>query len=422
MLSPFTIAPTRADGNDRPEGYDQAEQLNRHAADDQLNGHDQLDGHSTTALWESPVLSRDSRFRSRARMAVSGSAMAPVLGLPGESASADLSDCPLHPEPVEPVLAAVKALIRRAQVAPYDVARRRGDLKNVLVTVSQTGAMMLQLVLRSEKPLDRIREHLPALLTAHPEVTTVTANIHPDHTALLTGDREIHLAGAESLAMPTGDVVLHARPGSFVQTNTAAAGELYRTVARWVLETVEQGPGTSAAVTSPTSATANAPLRIWDLYCGLGGFALHIVSALAGRDLSRPVEITGVEVSAEAIDGARESAAMLTRHAAPVTLTFLTDDATAWAQRTAEQDGAPDLLVVNPPRRGIGPELADWVDASGIRRLVYSSCNPASLVRDLQRMPSLRIVRARYVDMFPHTEHAEVVVMLERRDPSQEQR
>jgi 23S rRNA (uracil747-C5)-methyltransferase len=69
---------------------------------------------------------------------------------------------------------------------------------------------------------------------------------------------------------------------------------------------------------------------------------------------------------------------------------------------------------VNPPRRGIGPELAEWLEASAVPHVVYSSCNAASLAHDLAGMPSLRVKRARVLDMFPQTKHFEVVTLLER--------
>ena len=71
-------------------------------------------------------------------------------------------------------------------------------------------------------------------------------------------------------------------------------------------------------------------------------------------------------------------------------------------------------MIVNPPRRGISAELAAWIEASGVPDVVYSSCNPRTLARDLAAMPSYRIDRARLVDMFPHTRHDEVVVRLTR--------
>lgn len=381
-----------------------------------------------SAVWSPPISGAESGFRSRARMAVSGTAQHPVLGLPGQAEGADLSDCPLYPEGVEQVLRAATALIRRAQVPPYDVAKRRGEIKNVLVTASPEGEHALRLVLRSQRALPRIREHLPRLLEQDPSVVMVTANIHPEHTTRLEGPEEIHLAGAASLPLRTGDVTLRARPQSFLQTNTEVAGELYRQGAAWARDIAAER----------TAAQHDAdPLRVWDLYCGLGGFALHLARALPGA------EVTGVEVSAQAIDGAREAAQDLaaagpgrgsgpagaaaqdpaTPDAATIATSgtsvpprFLAADATAWAiEQAAGPVGSPDLVVVNPPRRGIGPELAEWLEASGVRDVLYSSCNPATLATDLARMPSLEIRAGRYVDMFPHTEHAEVIVRLQRR-------
>lgn len=345
------------------------------------------------AEWSAPLVGAESGFRARGKMAVAGTAQEPRLTLPGQAAGTDLCDCPLYPPGVEEVLEGAKALIRRAQVPPYDVARRRGEIKNVLVTASPDGEHVLRLVLRSEKALDRVREHLPALFAAHPSVVSVSANIHPEHTTAVEGDREIPLAGAASIAVRTGDVTLFARPRSFLQTHTEVAGQLYRQAASWVAEIVAEQGG--------------AP-RLWDLYCGLGGFALH--AALAAPT----AQVTGVEVSPEAIDGAREAAA-----AQHLEARFLAADATSWAiEEAAGAEGPPEIVIVNPPRRGLGERLATWLEGSGVRDVLYSSCNPATLATDLASMPSLRITAGRFVDMFPHTQHAEVIVRLRRSDPT----
>ena len=115
--------------------------------------------------------------------------------------------------------------------------------------------------------------------------------------------------------------------------------------------------------------------------------------------------IVGVEISADAIDSARRSAAE-----AGIDAEFIAADAGAWAM---SQSSLPNAVVVNPPRRGIG-QLAEWLENSTIERVLYSSCNPASLARDLARMPSLRPTRGRLFDMFPHTGHAEVLTLLTR--------
>ena len=163
------------------------------------------------------------------------------------------------------------------------------------------------------------------------------------------------------------------------QTNTFVAEALYEQARAWV-----DG--------LPDVRTA------WDLYCGVGGFALHL--AAPGR------AVLGVEISADAITAASATAAELGLPAE-----FVAADATAYVLGA---DGAPDLVVVNPPRRGIGPDLAGWLEQSGVRHVVYSSCNANSLARDLALMPSLRAVEARVLDMFPHTTHYEVLVLLSR--------
>ncbi len=115
-----------------------------------------------------------------------------------------------------------------------------------------------------------------------------------------------------------------------------------------------------------------------------------------------------METSDEAIVAAR-AAASGQNHSG--TVAFVTGDAT-----THVPDGpTPDLVVVNPPRRGIGPDLAAWLESAPATHVVYSSCHLGSLARDLEAMPSLRATQARVFDMFPQTTHLETAALLERR-------
>ena len=145
------------------------------------------------------------------------------------------------------------------------------------------------------------------------------------------------------------------------------------------------------------SANGIAPASVWDLYCGGGGFALHL--AAPGRS------VVGVEVSEQAIEAAQQTAREI-----GVDAGFVPGDAAAFAMSS---DSAPELVVANPPRRGI-VGLAAWLEASAARHVLYSSCNAESLGRDLARMPSFRPVSARLLDMFPNTPHHEVLVLLSR--------
>jgi 23S rRNA (uracil747-C5)-methyltransferase len=330
-------------------------------------------------VWLDPVVGSERGFRTKAKMVVGGSVASPTLGiLSPEGTGVDLAECPLYPAALAVAFAPLTEFVTRANIEPYSVPQRRGELKNILVTVAPSGELMVRFVLRSTESLPRIRKHLPWLQAALPQMTVASANLLPEHRAVVEGEQEILLTDANSLTMAVNGIDLYLQPQSFFQTNTDVATALYRQAAEWV--------------------DRAAPRTVWDLYCGVGGFALHV--AADGRD------VTGVEVSGAAVESARRSAAAL-----GVQATFIAADATEWA---LAQSSAPNLVIVNPPRRGIGDALADWLEASGVRTVVYSSCNSESLARDLARMPSLRPVEGRLLDMFPHTDHYEVAVLLTR--------
>lgn len=355
-----------------PRPYDdQVAALQAHCAD--------LLSSQPDLVWLPPYASAESGFRNKAKMVVTGTASAPTLGILGEGAvGVDLRDCGLHLDAIQVALPVLAEFITRADLTPYDVATRRGELKFVLVTASPDGDLMVRFVTRSQEPVTRLRKHLPWLREALTGLVVVSVNLQPEHKAVLEGDQEILLTDVATLTMRVNGLDLLLRPQSFFQTNTEVAAALYRDATAWINEL--------------------APASVWDLYCGVGGFALH--AAAPGRT------VIGVETSAEAVAGAQQSA-----RRADVTAHFVAGDATAFA-RGAEL--VPDLVVVNPPRRGISAELAAWLDGSAATHVLYSSCNPESLARDLAAMPGFGAVRARLFDMFPHTAHAEVLVLLER--------
>ncbi len=337
------------------------------------------------APWEPPVASAQLGFRNKAKMVVSGSVDDPTLGIlrvdrEGAGGGTDLRDCPLHTAGIRAALPVLAEFVRTAALAPYDIPARRGELKHLLVTESPDGELMVRFVLRSQEPVARIRKHLPALRAALPAMVVASVNLQPEHKAVLEGEREIVLTEQETLRMRVAGLDLHLRPQSFFQTNTVMAAELYERARAWTADL--------------------APTSVWDLYCGVGGFALSLAR--------RGVAVTGIEVSREAV----ASASLTAAEAGLPDVRFEAGDATAYAVGSASP---PDLVVVNPPRRGIGPELSGWLEASGVGHVLYSSCNAVTLANDLAAMPSLQPVRGQLLDMFPNTGHYEVLTLLERR-------
>lgn len=331
--------------------------------------------------WLPPGASSESGYRNKAKMVVGGTTAAPTLGiLDATGHGVDLRRCGIIAPGIRAAFTALTGFITTAGLTPYDVPTRRGELKNLVVTESPAGELMVRFVLRSREALPRIRKHLPALRAALPQAVVVSVNLLPEHRAVVEGDAEIVLTEQQTLTMQLGGVDLHLRPQGFFQTNTAVAAALYAQATRW-LEDV-------------------APSSVWDLYCGVGGFALH--AARPGRT------VVGIETSEAAVAAADRSR----RDAGLTDVRFVADDATSYALGAG---AAPELVIVNPPRRGIGPRLARWLEESGVRHVLYSSCNVTSLARDLAAMPSLAPVRGQVLDMFPQTPHAEVLLQLARR-------
>lgn len=381
-----------------------------------------LAGQVEMAAWLEPFASAPSHFRNKAKLAVSGTTHAPVLGLVDRfDNGTDLTSCLLHVNEIKAALAPLTRAITRMGLQPYSIVKRRGELKHVLITASANGQLMVRFVLRSTAQLPAIRKGAPRLQSELPGLRVLSVNIQPRPAAILEGEREIILSQDSTLDMPLylpelgGDgVVVNNKksvlplvlpPQSFFQTNSDVAAGLYAQARAWARDyaggqagALTGEPGAGRAHSDATQSSQS----IWDLYCGVGGFALALAQPGA--------QVLGVEVSAPAIDGARAAAAQLSLTSPQVR--FEAGDASVLdASGQVYGHDKPDLLVVNPPRRGIG-ELAASIEDSGIRRVLYSSCNPASLTKDLEVMSSYRVRRARLFDMFPHTNHAEVLVEL----------
>lgn len=332
--------------------------------------------------WLEAATGPEQGFRNKAKLVVGGRPGRPTLGiLDGHGRGVDLRRCGLYERPLADALEPLAGFVADLGLLPYDIRERTGELKYLIVTAAPDGRLMVRFVLRSTTHLTRIRRSLGRLRQVLPHLAVVSANLHPEHKAVLEGDTEVVLTRAGHLPFPLPGVTLQLSPRSFFQTNTAMAVQLYAQARDWVDEAV--------------------PAGLWDLYCGVGGFALHV--AAPGR------RVTGFELTPEAITAARRAARQLPPGIAR-SIRFEAADATG----DATTGPAPELVIVNPPRRGLGAGLCSRLEASRTRHLLYSSCNLETLARDLTAMPSLRPVRARVFDMFPHTAHQEVLVQLER--------
>ena len=329
--------------------------------------------------WEAPFVGPESGFRNKAKLVIAGTRSSPTFGiLDGDRRGVDLRDCGLYEPALAEALYPLTTVVADLGLVPYDVSARSGEAKHLVVTVSPDGELMVRFVLRSPGQLPRIREGMDSLRSV-PGVRVVSVNIQPEHKAILEGEQEIVLTEEESLTMRLDEIAFRLRPRSFFQTNSVVAAGLYRQARDWVTEV--------------------DPASVLDLYCGVGGFALNAALAKGAR----PRRVEGVEVAPDAVASARAAAADL-----DVDAHFRVGDASAL------EDVRADLVVVNPPRRGIGAGLCSAIEDAGPAHVIYSSCNATSLARDLAALPGYRVERARLFDMFPQTRHHEVAVRLAR--------
>ncbi|HHR6130155.1 TPA: 23S rRNA (uracil(747)-C(5))-methyltransferase RlmC [Providencia alcalifaciens] len=335
-----------------------------------------------SSLFLTPVKGPFEGFRNKAKMVVSGSVEKPILGIVNRDGGAvSLTACPLYPSEFSQVFAQLIPFIARAGLTPYNIERKRGELKYILLTQSwHTKQFMLRFVLRSDKKIAQLQKALPWLQEKLPQLAVITANIQPVHMAILEGEQEIMFTEQHVLRDEFNQVPLFIRPQSFFQTNPIVASQLYQTAREWVKE---------LNITS-----------LWDLFCGVGGFGLHCAD--------KTIKLTGIEISAPAIECARQSAQELgLQH-----VEFQALDSTSFA--TSRQD-IPDLVLVNPPRRGIGKNLCNYLSDMYPEYILYSSCNAQTMAQDFELLSGYDVCKVQLFDMFPHTAHYEVLSLLKRK-------
>ena len=164
------------------------------------------------------------------------------------------------------------------------------------------------------------------------------------------------------------------------------ASQLYKTAQEWVKDLPIQ--------------------HCWDLFCGVGGFGLHCANALQVKNPS--VSLTGIEISASAIASATKSAEKLGLN----NITFASLDSAQFAIHSSETQNRPDLVIVNPPRRGIGQVLSEYLNELAPPYVIYSSCNAQTMAKDFEAFTNYSLCKVQLFDMFPHTAHYEVLTLL----------
>lgn len=292
----------------------------------------------------------------------------------------DTRACLLQPAAGNRILGFVREAMRASGYPPYGLRSHEGFWRFLMLRHSVAhDRWLVNLITAAEAP-EALGPLAERLLEAFPEVAGVVNNVSTRRAGIAVGEYEIPLRGESRLLERIGPYEFEVSANSFFQTNTRGAAHLYRIVADFARLTGKE--------------------RVIDLYSGTGTIAVFL-SGMAQ-------EVVGLEIAASAVEDARRNAL---RNGVG-NCRFVEGD----IRRSFESAGeGGQVLIVDPPRDGMHREVLERVHRAGAQRIVYVSCNPATLARDLTVLSeTYRICEVQPLDMFPHTWHIESVARLER--------
>lgn len=300
----------------------------------------------------------------------------------------DAEDCLLQPLAATRLREAFKLWMERYQVPAYDERVHGGLIRHFYVRVNQRGQSLCAVIANGTDLLHQ-EELVQALRRAEPDLAGVVLSVNQEKTNVILGKTQRCLWGRDYLEDTLCGLTFRLSVPSFYQVNREQAEVLY---------------GRALAFAGLTGRET-----VLDLYCGIGTITL-VMARQAGRAI-------GAEVIPAAVEDAKANAA----RNGVTNAEFLCADAAQAAQTLADRGLRPDVICVDPPRKGLAPAVIDAIVQMAPQRLVYVSCDPATLARDVKRMEEQGYVlqRAEAVDLFPRTAHVETVCLLSKLNTKQ---
>lgn len=313
-------------------------------------------------------------------------------------------DCFLGVEENKQILQVVRAYMERFGITPYDEEDHRGLVRHVLIRKGfRTGELMVCLVINGEtlpheewlveelvREIDDPKNDLSGTesSSSDPEkdrghIVSISYNINMEKTNVILGHKVVDLYGPGYITDYIGAIRYQISPLSFYQVNPVQTEKLYGTALEYAGLTGEEA--------------------VWDLYCGIGTISLFLAQ--------RAKKVYGVEIVPAAIEDARRNAEL---NGIENVEFFVgkAEEVLPWAYR--ERGAYADVVVVDPPRKGCDKVCLDTIVEMGAERVVYVSCDPATLARDVKYLgeKGYEVVKGRGCDMFPGTGHVETVCLL----------
>ena len=294
--------------------------------------------------------------------------------------------CLIQHERNDDAVLAAKRIARELGIEAYDETSHSGWLRHVVAKVSFASGEMMLVLVGMTRSVDGLDAYVARLRDELPHVVSICLNVNPDRTSAVFGRETATLWGADVIFDSIGGIRFAISARSFYQVNPVQTELLYGKALEY--------------------AALEGGETVIDAYCGIGTISLFL--ARAAR------QVYGVELIPDAVEDARANARLNDIDNADFAVGRAEVVLPAWR----EQGIDADVIVVDPPRKGCDPALLDTLVAMAPKRIVYVSCNPATLARDLAMLEagSFRTVEVQPVDMFPHTGHVECVALVVRNE------
>ncbi|MBS4537392.1 23S rRNA (uracil(1939)-C(5))-methyltransferase RlmD [Clostridium sp. D2Q-11] len=296
----------------------------------------------------------------------------------------DTNSCIIQHSITDKIIKVVRSFMKKYNVKAYDEKKEKGIIRHILTKTSfRTGDLMIVLITNGEKL--PYKEELITELTSNIEgVKSIVQNINTRRNNVILGHKTINLYGEDKIVDYIDDIKFNISPLSFFQVNPIQTEVLYNKALEY--------------------ADLQGDETVFDLYCGIGSISLFLAK--------KAKKVYGIEVVKLAIEDAKKNAKINKITNAE----FFTGKAEEVFPKLYKQGIRADVVVVDPPRKGCEQKVLDTIIEMNPKKVVYVSCNPATLARDLKYLNEngYKTLEIQPVDMFPHTVHVETVVLMSR--------
>lgn len=298
-----------------------------------------------------------------------------------------IDECRLEDKKADEIIVTIRNMMKHYRMIPYNEDTGVGFLRHVLVKRGFTSGEIMVVLVTGTPMFPGKNAFIKELLKKHPEITTVIQNINREHTSLVLGNTEKVLYGKGTIEDTLCGCVFRISAKSFYQINPIQTEKLYSTAIDYAELTGEE--------------------TVIDAYCGIG--TIGIIAAQKAKN------VIAVEVNKDAVFDAKNNA----KRNNTQNIKFYCDDAGKFMTNMASDGKNADVVFMDPPRAGSDEAFLSSVVTLNPKKIVYVSCNPETQERDLKYLikNGYKVKKIQPVDMFPHTNHVETVVLLSQRRP-----